>query len=102
MESANTGRSARSIFEMGEIRRSNWNRQAPRPGAEEKDPPADIRVRNVAFSDRQITLAMGALEYVISELRALPGTDATLKEYESCLYPLRQALAVLPPPDSRN
>lgn len=104
MEPANKGRSARSLFEMGEIRRTDWSRPTPRPDtpAEEKssDRPADPRLRNVGLNDRQISLAMGALEYAIAELRALPGTELAVKEYESCLYPLRQALAILPPPES--
>lgn len=105
MESANKGRSARSIFEMGEIHRSGWTRPSDRPNSPAEDKtserPANVRVRNVPLSDRQITLAMGALEYVIAELRTLPGCEGAIKEYEACLYPLRQALAVLPPGESK-
>lgn len=104
MDSANKGRTARSIFEMGEIRRTGWTRPSDRPSspAEEKrnERSADVRLRNVSLSDRQLTLAMGALEYVIAELRMLPGCEGAIKEYEAALYPLRQALAVLPPGES--
>lgn len=95
----NTERSIRSLFELGDMRRSTWGsgreaRNAPAPDQPERG--MDQRLKNVGLSDRHISLSIGAIEYVMVELRRLPGTEATLKEYEACLYSLRQALAVLP------
>jgi hypothetical protein len=112
------GRSARSIFDMAEIRgNGGWSpgRTSARGGSAERTPEApqerpmerqaerqpDPRTKSVALSDRQLALTIGAIEHVIGEMRRLPGTEATLKEFESCLYPLRQALAILPPAPSK-
>jgi len=100
-EKDNTERSIRSLFELGDMRRSTWGsgREA-RNGAPAPEQPAergiDQRLKNVGLTDRHISLSIGAIEYVMVELRRLPGTEATLKEYEACLNSLRQALAVLP------
>lgn len=102
MEATNKGRSGRSIFDLAEIRpNAAW--QPPRPRSDRPaDPPpverSESRLKSVGLSDRHLALAIGAVEHVMGELRQLPGTEAPLKEYESCLYALRQALAVLPPP----
>lgn len=116
------GRSGRSIFDMAEIRGSGgWGsgRSAARGGSAERAPEPqperplerpidrsaerqpDPRTKSVALTDRQLALTIGAIEHVIGEMRRLPGTEATLKEFESCLYPLRQALAILPPASSK-
>ncbi|MNX82819.1 hypothetical protein D3C86_1145610 [compost metagenome] len=118
------GRSGRSIFDMAEIR-GGWGsgRSAARGGSAERapEPPQerpvdrnadrnvdrnlerqpDPRTKSVALNDRQLALTIGAIEHVIGEMRRLPGTEATLKEFESCLYPLRQALAILPPASTK-
>lgn len=114
------GRSGRSIFDMAEIR-GGWGtgRAAARGGSAERapEPPQDRpverpmdrslerqpdpRTKSVSLTDRQLALTIGAIEHVIGEMRRLPGTEATLKEFESCLYPLRQALAILPPASSK-
>ncbi|HEY9899249.1 MAG TPA: hypothetical protein V6D00_08720 [Pantanalinema sp.] len=116
------GRSGRSIFDMAEIRSGSGlgtGRAAARGGSAERAPEApqdrplerpiersterqpDPRTKSVSLTDRQLALTIGAIEHVIGEMRRLPGTEATLKEFESCLYPLRQALAILPPAPSK-
>jgi hypothetical protein len=100
MDATNKGRTGRSIFELAEIRPTgSW--QPPRPRADRPADPvaerSEPRSKSVGLNDRQLTLAIGAVEHVMAELRRLPGTEAPVKEYESCLIALRQALAVLPP-----
>lgn len=98
----NTERSIRSLFELGDMRRPTWGggRETRAAGSSAADQPMEHpmeqRLKNVGLTDRHISLSIGAIEYVMVELRRLPGTEATLKEYEGCLYSLRQALAVLP------
>lgn len=98
----NTERSIRSLFELGDMRRPTWggarDTRAAGPSAAEQpvERTMEQRLKNVGLTDRHISLSIGAIEYVMVELRRLPGTEATLKEYEGCLYSLRQALAVLP------
>lgn len=97
----NKERSIRSLFELGDMRRSTWSSgretRAQAPAADQPvERTMEQRLKNVGMTDRHISLSIGAIEYVMVELRRLPGTEATLKEYEACLYSLRQALAVLP------
>lgn len=98
----NNERSIRSLFELGDMRRSTWGsgRETRGTGSPAPEQPTDRsveqRLKNVGLTDRHIALSIGAIEYVMVELRRLPGTEVTLKEYEACLYSLRQALAVLP------
>ncbi len=97
----NTERSIRSLFELGDMRRSSWSGNRESRGAapateQQVERTLEQRLKNVGLTDRHISLSIGAIEYVMVELRRLPGTEATLKEYEQCLYSLRQALAVLP------
>jgi hypothetical protein len=123
MEHSQRSRSARQIFEIGEIRPGGWT---PRSTAPASPPPAvdsaptapvtpfpaagvpapgerasDVRLKTVSLSERHLSLAIGAVEHVLSGLRRLPGTEAPAREYETILHALQQALAVLPAPGPR-
>lgn len=93
MESKERTRSGRSLFEMAEIR-DGW--AAPRRNGPVEN--LDPRLKTLSLSDRQLTLAIGALEHALEELNSLPATDQARKEVESCLFVMRQAQPALPPP----
>jgi len=124
MEQSQRSRSARQIFEIGEIRPGGWTARSTEPVNSESGtvppvsavpvapvvtpshpaPPeraADVRLKTVSLSERHLSLAIGAVEHVLSGLRRLPGTEAPAREYETILHALQQALAVLPAPGPR-
>lgn len=98
MEASHNARSGRSLFELGEIRHTSW--KAGRPAASSDSSPAPVsegRHKNVNVTERQLSLAIGAIERVSDELKELPGTEGTLKEYDVLRQTFQSALAVLPP-----
>ena len=130
MEHSQRSRSARQIFEIGEIRPGGWSPRVtapatpspvsqpgaePVPGAQASpfvaagapagvaaaERASDVRLKTVSLSERHLSLAIGAVEHVLASLRRLPGTEAPAREYETILHALQQALAVLPAPGPR-